>query len=107
MTPVDNKLAVAFDHSEVLANKLRHDIPTYRLVDLKSLLCKAMFALCILLWAICRPTDKGHGLYTMYQPNFMRQGIKESPNNPKNYTPMSTREAISEISEHIKLFVFF
>ena len=58
MTPVDNELAAAFDRFEVLVNKLRSNLPTYRRFNLKPLLRKAMSALCTLSCVICHPTDK-------------------------------------------------
>ena len=66
MTPCDKEVAAAFDRFELLVNKLRYNLPTYRRFNLKPLLRKAMSALCTLSCAICHPTDKGLGPYVAY-----------------------------------------
>ena len=104
MTPCDKEVAAAFDRFELLVNKLRHDLPTYRRFNLKPLLRKAISALLILSCAICHPTDKGLGPYVAYRQNYMSQGIKEHLNNPENYTRLSSEEAKAELAEQKKIF---
>ena len=99
MTPVNNELAAAFDRFEVLVNKLRNNLPTYRRFNLKPLLQKVMSALRTLSCVICYPIDKGLGLYVEYRPNYMRQGIEEYLDTPDNYTRLSADEATAELAE--------
>ena len=104
LAPVDNELAATFDHFEVLVNKLRNDLTTYRRFNLKPLLHKTISALCTLSCAICHPTDKGLSPYVAYQPNYMNQGIKEHLDHLNKYTRLSSIEATAELGEQKKLF---